>query len=475
MISSIEVQSFVREVDRCERQKIVDPRTGIAFAEVGLLERSAVPDIADRAVKAFRGWRATPLDERCALVEAMAQLLHERTPRLASEFSREHGKTPVEAEAELARAVETLRWSAERTRVLLDPTELPERGGAKRRLEMEAAGPVLAVVPWNFPAVTLSRKLGPALAMGCSVVVKAPETTPRVMAAFAEAAVDAGFPGDTVQVVHASPTTADALVRRREFRVVTFTGSTRVGRQVAAAAADGLSQCVLELGGHAPVVVTAEADIDAAARILAAAKFSSTGQSCAAPSRFLVHRDVHDAFVDAFLRHLPGLDHGAGPGGPPGGMGPLHTAAHRGAIHALVTDAVGRGATVRAGGELPGGTGFHYPATVLTETPADARVLRAEPFGPIAPFVAYTDDDEVVDLANGTDFALSAYVFGDVEHARELGRRIDAGSVFINCAGGAAPDAPLGGRRDSGYGYEGGDEGLLTFGRLKILHAPAVR
>ncbi|ANP54941.1 succinate-semialdehyde dehydrogenase/glutarate-semialdehyde dehydrogenase [Streptomyces griseochromogenes] len=466
----------MREAEQRDRQKVVDPRTGIVFTEVELLPESAVPGIAGRAARAFQDWQETPLEERCALVAAMARLLGERIPRLAPEFSREHGKTRAEAEAELARAVETLHWSAERAKSLVGPAELPERGGMERRLETEAAGPVLAIVPWNFPAVTLARKLGPALSMGCSVVVKAPETTPRVMAAFAEAAADAGLPVDAVQVVHATPTTAEALVRRREFRVVSFTGSTRVGRHVAAAAAEGLSQCVLELGGHAPAVVTAEADLDAAARTLAAAKFASTGQSCAAPSRFLIHRDVHDAFVDRFLRYLPRLDHEARGGGLLGDMGPLHTAAHRDVMHELVTDAVAKGATVRAGGELPGAPGFYYPATVLTGTPRDARILREEPFGPIAPFVAYTDDEECVTLAGGTDYALSAYVFGDLEHARELARRIDAGSVSINCAAGAAPDAPLGGRLDSGYGYEGGDQGLLAFGRLKILqHAPAAR
>ncbi|MCF3121558.1 aldehyde dehydrogenase family protein [Streptomyces arenae] len=445
-----------------------DPRTGEHLAEVPLMPLTGVEDVARAAAEAFPGWAGTPLAERCALVLDMARHLEKDIDGLAPAFSQEHGKTRDEAAAELARAVEMLRWAAAAAQEVTADSPLAERGGARRTVTVEPGGPVLAIVPWNFPAVVLARKIGPALVMGCPVVVKAPDETPAVAAAFGRAATAAGLPPGTVRFVHASPSVADALVRRPEFATVTFTGSTRVGRLVAASAAATLTPCVLELGGHAPAVVTADADLDAAVAALAPAKFGSTGQSCGAPSRFLVDRRVHDAFVDKLVAHAPLRDDQRTASGAPGTMGPLNNARQRERIHALVRDAVRGGARVRLGGTVPDGPGHYYPATVLTDVPPDARVLAEEPFGPIAPVLAYDDEDTAVALANSTEYALSAYVFGDPRRTERLCRALDAGSVSLNCAAGAAPDAPLGGRAASGYGYEGGDQGLLAFGRLKI-------
>ncbi|NUQ96485.1 MAG: aldehyde dehydrogenase family protein [Streptomyces sp.] len=449
--------------------RLTDPRTGGHLGRVPLIPMTAVEQVARTAAAAFPRWARTPMTERCALVLDMARRLEKEVGDLAPEFSREHGKTEVEAAAELARAVEMLRWSAGAAPELIRASPLPDRAGAERDVSVEPGGPVLAIVPWNFPAVVLARKLGPALVMGCSVVVKAPDETPGVAAAFDRAATAAGLPPGTVQIVHASPAVSNALVQRPEFATVTFTGSTRVGRAVAAAAATRLTSCVLELGGHAPAVVTADADLDAAVAALAAAKFGSTGQSCAAPSRFLVDRRVHDAFVDKLIRRTPLCDNLRTPSGALGTMGPLNNVRQRERVHSLVLDAVRRGAVVRLGGFVPDGPGHYYPATVITDLPPDARVLREEPFGPIAPVIAYDDEDTAVAMANSTDYALSAYVFGDPLRTEHLCRSLNAGSVSLNCAAGAAPDAPLGGRGASGYGYEGGDQGLLAFGRLKIL------
>ena len=251
---------------------------------------------------------------------------------------------------------------------------------------------------------------------------------------------------------------------------MTFTRLTRVGRLVAASAAANLTACTLELGGHAPAIVTAGADLDLAAARLAAAKFGSAGQSCAAPSRLIVAREVHDEFVDRLVAHAPRLDRDPGPGAA---MGPLNNEARRGAVHALVVDAVDRGAEAQIGGVRPDGPGFYYPATVLTGVVPPARVMIDEPFGPVAPVYAFDDENEAVAVANGTAYVLSACVFGRTGPATAIAGRLDAGSVSVNSAPGAAPDAPLGGRRASGYGYEGGDEGLLAFARLKICqHDP---
>ena len=451
------------------RVPLVDPRSGRLLGEVPLLSPDGVDSVARAAMNAFHRWADVTIGERCDRVRKMACLLEERILDVAALFSRENGKTEAEASVELARAVETLRWCADEAERATSPVPLPERAGMLREVLVDPVGPVLAIVPWNFPAVVLARKLGPALVMGCSVVVKAADETPSVTAAFAVAARKAGLPEATVQVVHAAPEVADALVRRREFGAVSFTGSARVGRIVAAAAASTPTPCVLELGGHAPVIVTADADLDAVVPALVAAKFGSAGQSCGAPSRFLVDRRVHARFVERFTALAPSCDYERDSGGRPGTMGPLNNVRRRVEVHELVVDAAARGARIRLGGRLPDTAGYYYPATVLTDVPADARILKEEPFGPLAPVVAYDNDRQAVELANDGDYALSAYVFGEPDHARRLGVAVDAGNVSVNFAAGAVPDAPLGGRRTSGYGYEGGVPGLLAFGRLKTL------
>jgi succinate-semialdehyde dehydrogenase/glutarate-semialdehyde dehydrogenase len=449
---------------------VVDPRTGAVIERLDLLAPGEVVDVGHRAGAAFPAWAATPIGERCRLVAALAAALAARAPEVARAYSREQGKTVDEAGLELARAVEMLEWAAAQAERILRSAPLPERFGLRRSVEAEPAGPVLAIVPWNFPAIVLARKLGPALVTGCPVVVKGAEQTPAVLRAFTAAAADAGLPPDTVRLIFAGPAESQALAGRPEFRHVTFTGSTRVGRLVAASAAANLTACTLELGGHAPAIVTAGADLDLAAARLAAAKFGSAGQSCAAPSRLIVAREVHDEFVDRLVAHAPRLDRDPGPGAA---MGPLNNEARRGAVHALVVDAVDRGAEARIGGVRPDGPGFYYPATVLTGVVPPARVMIDEPFGPVAPVYAFDDENEAVAVANGTAYALSACVFGRTGPATAIAGRLDAGSVSVNSAPGAAPDAPLGGRRASGYGYEGGDEGLLAFARLKICqHDP---
>ncbi|XRQ09027.1 aldehyde dehydrogenase family protein [Actinomadura welshii] len=452
---------------------VVDPRTGDVIERVTMLPAEGVAGVARTALTAFGPWAATPLAERSRTVAALGDALAAMTPGLAREYSREQGKTVAEADAELIRAAETFRWASACAAHAARPGTVPDRDGLARTVLVEPVGPVLAIVPWNFPAVVLARKLGPALAMGCPVVVKGPEQTPRLMAAFAAAAVQAGVPPGVVQIVAADPAPTRALIGRPEFRHITFTGSSRVGRLVAAAAAENLTPCTLELGGHAPAIVTADADLDLAAARLAAAKFGSAGQSCGAPSRFLVARDVCEPFVRRLAGAAPALDdEPRGAGRAEARMGPLQNAERRAAVHALVVDAVERGARLRLGGRLPGTPGCYYPATVLTDVPEDARIMSEEPFGPVAPVLGYDDEEHAVALANATAYALSAYVFGATGRAASIAARLNAGSVSVNSAPGAAPDVPLGGRDASGYGYEGGIDGMRAFTRLKIRQQP---
>lgn len=447
-----------------------DPRTGEVIEELALLTERDARGPARRAAAAFAAWAGVPPARRAELLAGTARVLAERAPDIAPGFSRESGKTLPEARAELARACETLLWIAGHAEDVLRPVALdgPAGSGPAREVAAEPAGPALAIVPSNFPAVVTARKAGAALAMGCPVLLKGPETTPSVIRAFAAAAADAGLPRDVLQVAFTTPEGAAALVRRPEFRTVSFTGSTRTGRLVAAAAAETLAQCVLELGGHAPAVVTADADLDAAVRALVPLKFGSAGQSCAAPSRFLVAESVAPAFLARLLAALPVLDCDRDPSGRPGTLGPLHTGARRAEVHALVRDAVARGAVLHAGGLVPDRPGHYYPPTVLTDVPAGARLLTEEPFGPVAPVQTFATEAEAVALANSTPYALGAFLFGAEPRMRALAPRLNAGRVCVNSASGADPASPLSGRAESGYGYEGGREGLLAFTRLKV-------
>lgn len=457
-------------MDLIEDRVVVDPHTAQVIDRVALLPVEEVPGVVDAARQAFETWSRTDPARRCELLFGLAAALAARTKELRYEYSRQHGKTPAEAEVELDRMVDTIEWFARAATDLLRPMPLPGREGfAAREVLVEPAGPVLAILPWNFPAVVLARKLAPALAVGCSVVIKGPEETPSVARAIAAAVAEAGLPAGVVQVVFGAPSTVGALVRSPGIKHISFTGSTRVGRLIAGLAADNLTPCTLELGGHAPAIVTADSDLDLAAQALVRAKFGSTGQSCGAPSRFLVERPVYAAFLERFCGLLPGFDFADGT------LGPVNSAARQDAVHELVVDAVTRGATVLAGGVVPDTAGFYYPATVLSGVPAQARVMAEEPFGPIAPFRAYDTDDDAVAAANSTDYALSAYVFGATSHAAEIARRLDAGGVSINVCPTAFPDAPLGGRHASGYGYEGGDQGFLAFGRLKVMQTGGTR
>lgn len=447
--------------------EIRDPRTGRTIGRLPLLTQEEIPAVVARAAQGFVAWAAVPVAERGACLATMARILAGRDPGLGRVLSQETGKTVLEAETELDRAVDTLRWVADAAvRVCADHT----RDETGRQIVVDPAGPVLAIVPSNFPAVVLARKIGPALAMGCSVVVKGPETAPSVVREIVAAGERAGLPHGVLAAVFATPDTAEALVRRPEFQVVSFTGSTRVGRLVAAAAADVPTQCVLELGGHAPAIVTADADLDLAARTLAAAKFGSAGQSCAAPSRFLVDERVAEDFVARFLAAAPRLDCELDAAGRPGTMGPLHTARHRDEVHELVLDALAQGARRRLGDSQVPSTGYYYPPTVLTQVPPQARLLWEEPFGPVAPIVEFHGEDEAVALANNCPYRLGAFVFGEPTRMDGLARRLDAGRVSINCVTGADPESPLAGRARSGYGYEGGNEGMLAFARLKVFH-----
>jgi succinate-semialdehyde dehydrogenase / glutarate-semialdehyde dehydrogenase len=456
------------------RLDVVDPATGAAAGTVSKAGPRDIDDALAAAAGAFPAWAALPASERGAILRDAAQLLRERGDDVARGLSVEAGKLPAEAAAEVGRAIETLQWNGEEAG-RIEGRVIAGRAPAGVRLSVPApVGVVAAFAAWNFPAVLAARKLGAALAAGCTVVFKAAEEAPRTAAEIVRALLDAGAPPGVVNLVFGDPPqVSEQLIRAPEVRAVTFTGSTAVGRRIAALAAEGPKRAVLELGGHAPVVVDADADLDLVVTATLPAKFGSAGQSCVAPSRYLVHADLYDELVERFTAAAAALRAGA-PTDPEARLGPVIGERRLDALRRLTDDATARGASVRCGGTPLAGPGYFWPATVLADVPDDAAVMREEPFGPIAAFTRFDGLDEAVERANATGYAFAAYVFTDSLTARRrLLAGLEATNIGVNQMAPSMPDAPLGGMQDSGYGYEGGRDGIHAFQHFRLISETA--
>jgi succinate-semialdehyde dehydrogenase/glutarate-semialdehyde dehydrogenase len=457
------------------RLDVVDPATEEVVGTVSLAGPEDLDDAIAAAEQAFPAWAALAPHERGAALTRAARLLRERAEAIARVLSIEAGKLPGEAAAELGRAAETLQWNGEEAS-RIEGRVIAGRAPAARRLSIPVpVGVVAAFAAWNFPAVLASRKLGAALAAGCTVVFKAAEEAPRTAAEIIRTLSDAGIPPGVANLVFGEPArVADRIVGAPEVRAVTFTGSTAVGRRMAALAAQGPKRTVLELGGHAPVIVCSDADLELAVSATLPAKFGSAGQSCVAPSRFLVHADRYDEFAERFTAAASALRVG-GPAEPGAQLGPVIGERRLEALCRLTEDATARGAGVRCGGGALDRGGYFWPATVLTDVPDDAAVMREEPFGPIAALARFDDLDEAIHAANATGYAFAAYVFTDSLAARRrLVDELRATNIGVNQMAPSMPDAPLGGMRDSGYGYEGGREGIHAFQHFRLVSETAV-
>lgn len=443
------------------RIAILDPATEEPVAELALATPDDVDDALAAAAAAFAAWRETTSHERAALLRDVAERVDRDAERLALIVTEDEGKPLAESRAEVAAAVASIEWVAEECKRTYGRI-VPARDRELRlTVEYEPIGPVAAFSPWNFPAFNPGRKMATAVAAGCSVIHKPSEETPRAALEIARHFLAAGAPPGLVSVlVGDPPALAKQLIESPIVRMVAFTGSVAVGKQLTTLAAADLTHVVMELGGHAPALVLADADVDDAASVLVAGRFRNAGQVCVAPSRFFVHRSLHDRFVDAVVERVESI--AVGDGRADGTtMGPLANARRLAAMEAFVADAVGKGARVRTGGERIGAVGHFFAPTVLSDVPADADVLREEIFGPIAPIVAFEDEDEALERANELPLGLAAFVFGrDVGRAQALARRIEAGTVAINDNGVAVPELPFGGVKDSGIGRESGAEGI---------------
>ncbi|HJS05680.1 MAG TPA: NAD-dependent succinate-semialdehyde dehydrogenase [Variovorax sp.] len=454
---------------------VVNPATG---KPIGKVAHAGIADL-DRALEAaqrgFLAWRKIPANERAATMRRAAGLLRERAPEIARLLTLEQGKPFVEARGEVLAGADIIEWFADEGRRVYGRI-VPSRNLAAQQLVLkEPVGPVAAFTPWNFPINQVVRKLGAALATGCSFLAKAPEETPASPAALLQAFVDAGVPPGTVGLVFGNPAEISSyLIAHPIIRKVTFTGSTPVGKQLAALAGQHMKRATMELGGHAPVIVADDADLALAVKAAGGAKFRNAGQVCISPTRFLVHNSIKAEFAQALVKHAEALKLGDGLAEGTT-LGPLANARRLTAMAQVLDDARSKGATVATGGERVGSSGNFFAPTVLTDVPLDADVFNNEPFGPVAAIRGFDTLEEAIAEANRLPFGLAGYAFTrSIKNAHLLSQQVEVGMLWINQPAAPSPEMPFGGIKDSGYGSEGGPEAMEAYLNTKSVSIMAV-
>jgi succinate-semialdehyde dehydrogenase/glutarate-semialdehyde dehydrogenase len=450
---------------------VLDPATEEPLAEVADGTAADALDAVGAAQAALPGWAATPPRQRAEILRRAFELMTERAEAFARLMSAENGKSLRDARGEAAYAAEFFRWYAEEA-VRIEGTFMRAPSGANRILTLhQPIGVSLLITPWNFPAAMATRKIGPALAAGCSVVLKPAEDTPLTALALADLLREAGVPDGVVNVVTTSTPApvVEAMIGDSRVRKLSFTGSTEVGRILLAQAARTVVSCSMELGGNAPFIIFEDADIPAAVEGALLAKMRNGGEACTAANRFYVHEAVADAFSATFAERLrslvvgPGLEEATE-------VGPLVNEQTRSKVAGLVADATGHGAELVTGGHAPGRRGYFYEPTLLDAVPADAALLRTEIFGPVAPVVRFTDEADAVRWANATEFGLVSYVYTqDLRRGLRISEALETGMVGLNRGLVSDPAAPFGGVKQSGLGREGAHEGLLEYTETKYI------
>lgn len=451
-------------------EDVLNPATEEVLAQVPHASAADLDEALQSSAEGFKTWKATTPIQRQGIMNKAADILAADTDRIARNLTMEMGKPLGEAKIELGFAIEVLRWYGEegkRAYGRLIPARIP---GARQMVMKEPVGPACAFVAWNFPAVNVMRKVAGALGAGCSLIIKPSEETPATAVAIARAFQQAGLPDGVLNVVFGVPDTVSRHILGSYIpRKLSFTGSVPVGKHLQKLAADTLKRCTMELGGHSPVIVFDDADVDRAIDVIGNNKFRNAGQVCISPTRFYVQENVYKKFVDGFTEVAKnvkvgnGLDEGVT-------MGPLVAARRLDVMEGWVADAKDHGATVNTGGARMGNNGYFWEPTVLSDVPEDARIMNEEPFGPVAPVASFKTMDEVIERANKLPFGLASYVFtSDGKKAKAMESQIDAGLVGVNHPGVSMPETPFGGVDDSGYGSEGGIEGLEAFLRTKFV------
>jgi succinate-semialdehyde dehydrogenase/glutarate-semialdehyde dehydrogenase len=443
---------------------VIDPATGQAIGTVAHAVRGDLDAALSAAGRGFATWRAVSAFERSKIMRRAAELLRARKDHIAWLMTREQGKPIAEAGTEIMAAADVIDWFAEEARRTYGQI-VPARAAHVRQLATkEPVGPVAAFTPWNFPINQVVRKLSAALATGCSIIVKAPEETPASPAELIRAFQDAGVPAGVIGLVFGIPAEiSEYLIPHPVIRKISFTGSTPIGKQLAALAGLHMKRSTMELGGHAPAIVLDDADVAKAVKALSASKLRNAGQVCISPTRFLVQRNAYEGFVDGFVEAFRATRIGSGLDADTQ-MGPLSNERRVPALEALIADALAKGAELRTGGRRIGNEGNFFEPTVLTGVPIDARVMNEEPFGPLAIINRIDTLDEAIAEANRLPFGLAAYAFtSSLASEHRLSTEIEAGMTTINHIGLGLPEVPFGGIKDSGHGVEGGSEATEAY------------
>lgn len=448
-----------------ERFDVTDPATERTIASVASASVEDATAAIDAAHGAFEGWAARKPRERGEILRKAYDLIMRDAERLAKLITIENGKALSDSRGEVSYAAEFFRWFAEEGVRNYGDMRMAPSSGARILVHHKPIGVSVLVTPWNFPAAMATRKIGPALAAGCPVVLKPASETPLTMLALMPILEEAGVPAGVVNVIPSrrSGKVVDAMLHDPRTRMISFTGSTEVGRKLLHGAADNVLKTAMELGGNAPFIVFEDADIDAAIEGAMIAKMRNMGEACTAANRFYVHDKVHDQFAEKLsarmgsLKMGNGLDDGVA-------LGPLINGEGRDKVIELVDDAVKKGARILVGGKKPEGPGYFYPATVLTHVPDNAKILDEEIFGPVASIQTFKNEDEVIKRANDTIYGLVAYLYtGDMKRGLRVSEKLDFGMIGLNRGLVSDPAAPFGGTKQSGIGREGAHEGLLEF------------
>jgi succinate-semialdehyde dehydrogenase/glutarate-semialdehyde dehydrogenase len=445
-------------------EAVLNPATAeeigrVAHASTGDLDRAL-----EAAARAFKTWRKVSPYDRSKVMRKAADLLRERADTIARIMTMEQGKPLAEAKVETLAAADLIDWFAEEGRRTYGRV-IPSRAvGHLQTVTREPVGVVAAFTPWNFPINQVVRKVSAAVATGCTIIVKGPEETPASCAELIRAYADAGVPAGVINLVYGIPAEVSSyLIPHPVIAKISFTGSTAVGKHLAAMAGQHMKRATMELGGHAPAIVFGDVDVSKAAKALAAQKFRNAGQVCVSPTRFLVEESVADRFVGEFTEAVASIKVGDGLD-PETRMGPLANSRRVDAMEALVADAVANGATIRTGGERIGNKGYFFQPTVMTGVPLAALIMNEEPFGPVVPVSTFSGYDALIAEANRLPYGLAAYAYtSSSKTAAALSADIESGMISINQGMLALPEVPFGGIKDSGYGSEGGIEAMEPY------------
>jgi succinate-semialdehyde dehydrogenase/glutarate-semialdehyde dehydrogenase len=447
------------------RFDVIDPATERTIASVASATVEDAKAALDAAEAAFEGWAKRKPRERAEILRKCYELIMRDAERFAKLITLENGKALPDSRGEVAYAAEFFRWYAEEAVRNLGSISMAPASGARIVAQHKPAGIAVLVTPWNFPAAMATRKIGPALAAGCPVVLKPASDTPLTMLALMPALEEAGVPAGVVNVIpsRSSGKVVGAMLHDKRVRVVSFTGSTEVGRKLLHEAADNIIKPAMELGGNAPFLVFEDADIDAAIDGAMIAKMRNMGEACTAANRFYVHEKVHDEFAKKLTAKMGGLKMGNGLDEGVN-LGPLVNKDGRDKVIELVDDAVKKGAKVLVGGKSPDGPGFFYPATVLTNVADDSKMLNEEIFGPVASIQSFKTEDEAIKRANDTEYGLVAYLYTkDLSRGMRVSEKLEYGMIGLNRGLVSDPAAPFGGVKQSGLGREGAAEGMKEF------------